>query len=374
MTSEQNSHAGFALMESLAALMILAILLPLLGRLAQSGYDEVQKRVVAAHLRTVITAAASYVRKNHLTLATTATATTAVPVSFAQLAPFLPAGFQNQNGWGQTYSAFVVQPTSGQLQAVVLTYGGRATGREFQNLLVPSAAALTGGAGGFVPSGDMPGQPATELRGAFGGYRLSLSGTNIPNPGPGHLGGMAQLSESDLGQDFLYRVAVPGHPELNAMTTDLDMTDHAVRGVSEVQFTGSTIAAKGGAGFCNALDDEGRVFLDPDEGLYVCRGGQPEIIADTGNSQLFKSSQLAVDGELIPKPLCPVGVACTPQIFVAPAAFTEGPQADAMAAVQTWATDMGTNWQVHLRIKDVTDTWISPPPDYGKIMVLTTCN
>lgn len=367
-----NNENGFALVESLAALMVLLILLPALGKLALWGYDEVQKRVVAAHLTQVTNAAATYVRENHPDLIASATAASSVQITMEQLGPYLPSGFQDQNAWGQSYGIYVRQPTSGRLQAIVLTQGGRSEGSEFQNLLVPGAAAMAGGAGGFVPSGDLFGQPSTRLQGAFGGWALDLAGTDIPNPGPGHLAGMASLSKADVAQDFLYRVAMPGHPELNEMHTELDMTDHAVRSVRELTFESHTLNDIDDAG-CTP-ETEGRISFDPDEGLYVCRGGAPQILADTGNSQLFKDARLAADGELIPKPECPVGVSVSPSIYVTPAAFAEGAQADAVVAVQAWATEAGDSWQVHLQIKNAQNQWVSPPAEVGRALVLTTCN
>ena len=369
---QPQCEEGFALVESLAALIVLLMLLPALGRLAQWGYAEVQKRVVAAHLGQVTGATAAYVRENHAHLLTTATASDSVQISMTQLAPHLPHGFQERNAWGQDYGIYVLQPESGRLQALVLTQGGRSEGREFRNLLVPGAAAMAGASGGFVPSGDMPGQPSSQLQGAFGGWVMDLSSSDIPNPGPGHLAAMVSLSAADMSQDFLYRVSVPGHPELNEMETELDMTDHAVRGVRELQFNAHSLADFN-ATACSAYT-EGRMFFDPDEGLYVCRGEAPQILADTGNSRMFKDARLAVDGELIPKPECPAGVSSQPIIFVTPAAFAEGLKADALVAVQAWATDLGSNWQVHLRMKNAKDEWISPPADLGRVMVLTICN
>jgi len=156
------------------------------------------------------------------------------------------------------------------------------------------------------------------------------------------------------------------------MHAELDMTDHAMRGVRELQFSAHSLSDFN-ATACTA-DTEGRVFFDPDEGLYVCRGQAPQVLADTANSQLFKDARLAANGELIPKPECPAGVSSSPSIFVSPAAFAEGTQADALVAVQTWATDVGDSWQVHLRIKNAKNEWISPPSALGRAMVLTTCN
>lgn len=376
MRRADSSRSGGILFEALGAVTLLLILLPGLARLWDMGMDEVQKRSVATHLQGVSRAAGEYVREHRDTLQASATASRAARVTMAQLSPHLPHGFLPRNAWGQTYGVFVLQPAPGRLVPVVLTYGGSRAGRRFSNVVVPSTAALAGGQGGYVPSGDLPGQSTAELRGSFGAWSVPLSGTSIPNPGPGHLGAVASMDGQDLDQDFLYRVAVPGKPELNEMSTELDMTDHAIRGVSELQFEPHDLMEMGGAGFCADPSREGRVFLDRNHGLYVCRDGKPRVVADTGNSALLSGSTIAVDGELVPKPTCPPGTDAEPRIFVAPSIVAQGADASSLVAVQAWATDEGDDWRVHLRVltTDKNAGWIHPGPDFGRVMVFATCN
>ena len=173
------------------------------------------------------------------------------------------------------------------------------------------------------------------------------------------------------GQDFLYRVAVPGHAELNQMQTELDMTDHAIRKVQEVQFTARTL----GTETCDA-DSEGRVFLDTNQGLYICRNGQMEILADTGNSTLLKNATLARNGDVIEEPTCPPGTNTVPEIFVAPSITAAGAEAPPLTAFQAWATSLNaTQWRVNLRLLTTDDNlgWVNPAPDYARIIVCTTC-
>ncbi|NDV26911.1 shufflon system plasmid conjugative transfer pilus tip adhesin PilV [Desulfovibrio sp. JC010] len=374
----KNKQSGFGMMDALAALLILAVISPMLSNMQHQGFENIKQKSVSKHLATVLDAASDYAKEHYADLISSSTASSATAVTMAQLRSgnFLPSGFQDRNGWGQQYGIYVLEPNADDLQVIVLTYGGRtaANDKHFGTASAPSAAAMVGGAGGYIPTGDLPGQSSTELRGSYGGWTVNLAGTNIPVPSPGHIGGRAFLREGDLSQDFLYRVEVPGHPELNEMSTELDMTDHAIENVKEIQFDEHTIADIDATGFCGDPEKEGRIFFDPAVGLYICREGEPQILADTGNSQLFKDATYASDGELIPKPTCPPGVTSVPQIFVAPAVFAEGAESQAFVAVQSWATDEGDNWRVHLRIKDVTDTWVSPPAGYGRVMVLTTCN
>ncbi|OLN30178.1 PilV [Desulfovibrio sp. DV] len=364
------------LIETIGALLVLFIMLPVLLNLWELGANELEKRQAADQLVAVTKAASAYVRKHQTDLLTQTSSASGPTISTDPLVTegFLEAGFQGHNVWGQTYQIVFRQPSSNTLQAVVLTTGGRGQDSKdvrFATSVVPSAAAMAGGAGGFIPTGDIPDQPSSSLRGAFGGWILNLASVGITSPGPGHLGALSTFDSSSLGQDFLYRVAVPGHPELNQMQTELDMTDHAIRNLYEVQFTARSL----GSEVCD-LSVEGRVFLDTTQGLYICRNGNMEILADTGNSTLFKNATLAKDGDLVDKPSCPPGTDTTPQIFVTPTIAAAGAAAPPLTSFQTWATSASdTQWQVHLRLLTTDDTlgWVNPASDYGRIMVCTTC-
>ncbi|MEA4896382.1 MAG: shufflon system plasmid conjugative transfer pilus tip adhesin PilV [Oscillospiraceae bacterium] len=364
------------LIETLGALLILFIMLPVLLNLWQLGENELEKRQAADQLVAVTKAAAAYVRKHQTDLLTQTSATSGPTIGTDPLVTegFLEAGFQGHNVWGQTYQIAFRQPSSNTLQAVVLTTGGRgqdAKDVRFATSVVPSAAAMAGGAGGFVPTGDIPDQPSSSLRGAFGGWTLNLASIGITSPGPGHLGALSTFDSSSLGQDFLYRVAVPGHPELNQMQTELDMTDHAIRNIYETQFTSRTI----GSETCDS-STEGVMFLDNNQGLYLCRNGQMVMIADTGNSTMFKIAAIAKDGDLIDKPSCPPETNTTPKIYVSPTIAAAGASAPPITSFQVWATSSSdTQWQVHLRILTTDDTlgWVNPASDYGRIMVYATC-
>lgn len=364
---------------SLGALAIFAILLPSLVGLAQMGFTRSEQRLAAEHLGQVMEASGNYVRKHQATLSSQASAGGGPEISVADLITDgqLMRGFQNRNIWGQSYRIYIRKPKDDDLTAVVLTSGGYTRpSKKFTNSVAPGAALLVGGAGGFVPSGDIRGQNAGTLHGAGAGWIVSLADLGIPSPGPGHLGGLTNYDPTSLGQDQLYRVAVPGQPELNEMWTELDMTDHAIENVKEIQFVPHTLAEM--ENFCASGDQNGRFFLHADEGLYLCRDGKVQTIADTGNSLLMKDMTLASHGQRIPKPHCPPGVDAEPEIFLSPVVYATGEISPPITAVQSWATSVGTEWQVNLRLmtadpRNSTPVWVNPSPDYGKVMVTTIC-
>lgn len=362
------------LLGTIAAIFMLMILLPMFARYQQQGIDNLKKRQAADHLMEVNHAVAEYVRGHYDTLLEQSTPASGPEIGVADLINdgHLPTGFGMRNVWGQEYRAYVRKPADDTLEVVTLTTGGSTTGRAFTTALIPSAAALLGGAGGFVPSGLIPGQTADTLQGAFGGWALSLGSLGIPSPGPGHIGARAIFDASGVGQDFLYRMAVPGHEELNSMFTTLDMRDHAVRNIQEIQFEHHAFADTAP---CGDAEQEGRVFLDATEGLYVCREGEARVLADTGNSQLFKHATVVANNTLIDKPSCPEGTDTEPQIFVAPSILSADATSPPLAAVQAWATsESDTQWRVHVRVlKGDGKGWVYPGENYGRVTVMALC-
>lgn len=369
------------LLGTIGAIIVLIIMMPGFLGWWESGHTATQQRIVANHMAAVTRAARQYVNRHQDTLLTQASASAGPSVTIAELINegFLSEGFQPRNAWLQEYQIHVRQPQTGTLQAIVLTTGGRNNETDkFRNVTVPGAAALVGGAGGYVPSGVLPGQTENMLQGAGNGWILDLGSVGIASPGSGHLGAVSSYDSSALGQDFLYRVAVPGQPELNAMQTELDMTDHAIRNVSELQFEEREITDQS----CAAPEDQGRLFLDRVQGLYLCRDNSLEIIGDSGNSALLKNATLAKNGDRIAKPSCAPSTGTAPAIFTSPSIAEAGPDAPPLTSFQTWATSLSdTEWQVHMRIQTPTKTldgsdndgWVYPADDYGRIMVLAMC-
>jgi hypothetical protein len=282
------------------------------------------------------------------------------------------------NAWGQAYHISTRLTPGGDLAAAIITTGGRgvsANDPAFAQVTVPETAALA--KVGFIPV-----DPDTLVRGPYGSWQFTLADFNLPGEA-GHLAILTSLDSQALRQDFLYRVAVPGEPELNAMQTTLDMTDHAIRGVREVQYTSRDFESL--TDFCTVPEDEGRTFLDTDEGLYLCRGGQIRVVSDTGNSLAMQGATLAVDGQIIDKPVCSPGSATHPEIFVTPsisAAAANAADAEKVKpahSIQAWATDFpisdpdAVQWQVRMRVLTSDNDWVYPTPDYGRMVVFTTC-
>lgn len=77
-------------------------------------------------------------------------------------------------------------------------------------------------------------------------------------------------------------------------------------------------------------------------------------------SEAVSQVLLLSDGALVAKPTCPGGG--TPQIFAYPVIFSRDVTAEAIGAVQAWAVNYPTQWQVRIRILTPSGFTATPPP------------
>jgi Bacterial shufflon protein, N-terminal constant region len=192
---------------------------------AHTGTKNIVTAAIAGQNVMFNTAAAEYVQDYASTLAETATSSSPVTISASTLisAGYLPSGFSTTNAFGQTWEAQVLQPSTDELETLVLTTGGTAISDEIELVHI---AAQVGAQGGFVPYSDQGGDStmsSSYARGAYGGWKQSL--TSFTNPGSGHLASLLSFTSTATNTNYLYRVAVSGESQLNAMQTDLSMED-----------------------------------------------------------------------------------------------------------------------------------------------------
>lgn len=155
----------------------------------------------------------TYIKDNHDTIAATATATTPFIFGVSQLisSGYLPAGFSPQNGFSATYQTRVFEPTANKLNSMTFLNGGV----KLSKSLARKIAIGIGADGGIIDNG--------VAQGALGSWTMNLSSFGGYNPGEGSVV-IAGFYENGINiSDYLYRKAVPGHPELNTMSTALNM-------------------------------------------------------------------------------------------------------------------------------------------------------
>jgi hypothetical protein len=208
---------------------------------AQAGVMNVQTAAMAMQQNIVNKAAAQYVQDAGVAIAALATASTPTTISVQTLinAGYLPNGFSTTNAFGQLWQVQVLQPSSGVLETVVESTGGRAITDTRQLVQI---AAQAGAQGGFIPYAGQNGNGAMSPTSAYGAYGAwgPIPLTTFANPGSGHLFSLLAFTNTNVSNGYLYRVQVPNHPELNAMQTDLGMTD---TGGTKHNITGAATAA-----------------------------------------------------------------------------------------------------------------------------------
>jgi hypothetical protein len=243
-------------MESLFA-VIAATVISLLGAggflvWSHQAVENVQNAVMASVQSVFNKGAAQYVSDFASTIQASSTATSPVTVTVAILqaaGAYLPPGFTGSNPYKQTWQLQVLQPLPGQLQAITMSTGGIAISDPKQ--LVAIAGQVGGAEGGFVPYAGQFGSTMTTAN-AYGTYGAwgPVSLASYANPGSGHLVSLLSFASATnaSGNGYLYRVTVPGHPELNDMQTQTDLgmtgtdgTAHNITGANVI--SGQSLAA-----------------------------------------------------------------------------------------------------------------------------------
>ena len=401
-----RSQHGLSLIEMLLAVVLGTVLLVSILTLADQGMRRIRQMTAGAQLRLIGHAVRHYVMSHYASLLSGSTATQAVLVPIADLTTggYLPPGYSGENPFGDLYTVYVLQPRADDLAAVTLAasppgtpgfvWADQPADNHYADVVIPGAAESGGPEAGYVATGDVPGEIRGDLVGAYGGWTFSIAGTSIPNPGPGHLVLFQFFSGGTLDPDYLYRIAVPGHPELNQMFAPLNMGGNDVTGVDNLSASGN-IATSGlspTSGFPQGVAPNGiRTWnLFADGGLYSGRdaSGQPAVAIDGGrvaaqgdvtaeNGQVALSHAVvfeteAQNGSVIPKPdYCPSG--SQPRIFITPVFMSAGPAALPLAGYQAWAIPAGSAWIIQARVLTQAG-WVSPPSPYLVVKVVTQCD
>jgi hypothetical protein len=322
----------------------LAIFLGIVGLLFAAPQIQRNSRLLldapnAYQLQSFAQAANAYLSvPSTFTAVLAAAATGNVQISAATLkaAGALDPSFLDSNGYGQTHVVIVHQASATQLQALVMTCGGTAIADQPTRHLIE----LAGGPikGGGIPAVGVLSTNKNIAIGANGGLKVTLAnfvGTACP-PTPGHIGAALFLDGGQIIPPYLFTDPVPGAGTApNTMNTALYM---------------------GGNDIQNADD----------------------VYSSTKQRWMGQSIQDAVqgpDGMVVQKPTCPNG---TPEIYTAPAAFSDNGVGLPLIGVQSWAVDHGKTWTVRLVVTTQNSAGtgtirVSPTATYGQVVALAKC-
>jgi prepilin-type N-terminal cleavage/methylation domain-containing protein len=265
-TGTWNRQRGFTIIEALAALAVGAVMMVGLVALIDESMEDSKGQQTALYQAQIAAAATKYIAANYAVLQATATAAAPVKVDIAALKTtnFLSTNFNGTNGYGQTPCVLVLHPTADRLEALVVTEGGNPIPTKNLSFI----ATNSGQGGGFIPSAN-PG----SAQGAFNSWQMPLTNYSGKLNCSGTAAGANHLATAiffdgpgNLSNDFMYRSAVPGHPELNQMNTPLNMRFVAAEDSSD---------AVGTAGGCIIGDatSYGRIAVNATGAVLSCRAG-----------------------------------------------------------------------------------------------------
>lgn len=227
---------GMALLEILGALAIGAILLTGLATVMDGSIEDVKGQQAAYYQSQIVAAGQKYIAANSGSLKTSlpsGSSLVAVGVPDLIAGHFLSANTAARNVYGQTPCVLVRQPDPvsrpGQFDALVVTSGGQ----PIPDRAIAMVAANAGPGGGYIAGTDPAIAKGAAWSSSTSFYRTaSCAGGSALSGGAADAGHLASnLFYDGPGQvaaDFLYRDAVPGHPELNRMNTPIRMAGTAL--------------------------------------------------------------------------------------------------------------------------------------------------
>ena len=270
------------LLGSLLAGVLMVAAVSLFMNYQKQGNLNQQVAATAQQATQFNTAVQSYITQYSSNISAVATSTTPATITVAMLqasaVALLPSTFNTTNPFGQTWQAQVLQPTTGNLNALALGIGGT----QLTDQVASRVAALIGAAGGFIPMNDSGTWPtgSSVAQGAYAGWTQSTSGfTGIAG---GNLASLLTFSNGQFVSNFLYRNNV-GNASLNTMNTPLIM--------ASTQTIGGTCTPNGAI----AQDGTG-LILSCQSGVWTSNTACPQYSGDLNVLEGLAGTKSCVNG------------------------------------------------------------------------------
>ena len=222
-------NRGFISIELMIALIVIAIATTGGISVLMSYLDGLNEQHAAQQQQQVAKAAEKYLKDNFSTVLASAGATAPAVITVPMLrnTRYLPAGFRDTNIYGQQYQVLARKPATNQLETLIVTSGGQAA----SELSIRRIAQLMGATGGYISKTN-----TSIAQGAAWQVALSNFGSA---PGAGHLATALFFQDGAIANEYLYRNAVPGHPELNRMNTALNMGGNNIAAAGAITASGN---------------------------------------------------------------------------------------------------------------------------------------
>ncbi|NPE55917.1 shufflon system plasmid conjugative transfer pilus tip adhesin PilV [Dickeya dadantii] len=207
---------------AISAVIFTFIVIPILLGMSDSSDADIS----AIHMAEVSAAADRYISDNYTII--NGSASTSVPYTFSadtlKNSGYLPTSFAVTNNYMQAYTISIIKNTDGKFHTIIVTTGGTAV-KEGQARKVALKLAEIKQSGAYVKS--------NVANGVNGGWSESLSQWKLTIP-DGHWAIGKFFGDSVSLNDYLYRKSIPGHPELNVMSTDLGMGGNNINAANNV--------------------------------------------------------------------------------------------------------------------------------------------
>lgn len=251
-----RSSRGFVSIEMMVVLIIIAIGVAKGTQWYMSYMDDLTQQVAAQQQQVVADAGSKYIKDNFAAVLAVATPTVPAAITTTMLknTKYLPTGFADQNVYGQNYQVLArrTAAASNQLETLVVTTGGEAAGE----IAIRKVAQIIGAQGGFISSDNTAVAQGLAWEVPMAGFGVS--------PGAGHLATALFFQDGAIVNDYLYRNAIPGHPELNTMNTALGMGGNNINNAGNINANGDVTAedinARGSLNVDGNAEVDGQIY------------------------------------------------------------------------------------------------------------------
>jgi len=312
-------QGGFGALETMIVLMIATLAAAGAAQIWMRYLDRQSNQAASEQMSLVADAAAKYIKDNYAAVLGQASPSAPAVITLAMLrnTQYLPTNFADQNAYGQDYRVLALAPTANKLQTLVLTRNGD----PINDLYMIDIAKQIGAQGGYVSSLN-----TSIATGSFGGWSTALAPYG-GSPGAGHLAAALFFEDGAMVNDYLYRNAVPGQPNLNKMNTAIDMGTNNLNNAGAINavtanvsgnanvagetYTGGWFRSRGDGGWYSEKYGGGWYMTDPgwvrsynDKGISTGGEMNAGTLTSTGRTQVGEYLQLGG--------IATEGAACTP--------------------------------------------------------------
>lgn len=286
-------HFGYSLFEISIALGVTALTLATMLTTANDAQHQVKDAATADRLKQIYIAASQFTQGTAQTLASSitvgstpvayvvgrTTTSGSVPSGSLQALGYLPTTFVDVNPYGQHHVVLIRQPTAGNFDVLVETYGGQT----ISDLDLGRIALKIGAPGGMILNTPPSSVAANTIQGIGGGWaELGANwATGSYTSTIGHVMAISYASQTTMLADFLYRNKITGVPEANRMHTSIDVNSNQLNNAQQIDngtasstnsdathdiTVGSPLV---GSGTVPSTGTAGQVNFD--SGLFACR-------------------------------------------------------------------------------------------------------